>query len=324
MDQLQLRPLNVGEILDAAIKIFRRNGRTMLTIAAVVLAPLVLLELMLVVSAFSSPLLLDPDTVPDTEEVLTFLGGAVLLVVLSALAGLLVKAGAMKAVSDVYLGRVPDWRDSLGYAARQLGRLLVNGVVWVIGIGLGLLFCLVPGIWLWGMWAVAVPAIVVERQGAVGALTRSSDLVKGRFWPVLGILLLLWVARTIANYAVQTISTVLLFTGPGEDLTVNGVISAGLQFGVDLFVLPFTAAAIAVLYFDLRVRKEGFDLELLARQVGGGATFPQPGASPPAWTPPPPPTPEGPPPSGADPWATPPPSPPPPQQPGEGQPPPSE
>ena len=60
---------------------------------------------------------------------------------------------------------------------------MLIGVLEVLGLAL----CLAPGIWLWGIWAVAVPALIIENRSIGGALGRSRALVRGTFWRVWGI-----------------------------------------------------------------------------------------------------------------------------------------
>jgi hypothetical protein len=136
---------------------------------------------------------------------------------------------------------------------------------------LGLIPCLVIGVWLWGIWAVAVPAMMVEGTSVGGSLSRSRQLVQGTFWRVwgiraLGTLLVTIVADLIsAPFTVVGLlvggfhlgqthlsGTLILFTAIGS--MIAGTITA-----------PVRAAIDALLYVDLRMRKEGLDLVLQQR-----------------------------------------------------------
>jgi hypothetical protein len=194
-----------------------------------------------------------------------------------------------------------------GYA--RLRSLLWLTLIHTVILGLAFLACLVPGIWLYAAWSVAVPALLIEGTRGFKALGRSFDLVRGRWWPTAGTILLanlLVVAvRTGFTIVLLPLTAVGAFSGNGfVSALANGVATAAAT----VLTIPFVAAVIAVLYFDLRVRKEGFDLQMLAMRIGAPAPDantaaapmpwlkPQPGAGG-GWAPPPPPgwerTPQG-------------------------------
>ena len=325
MDAAELRPLRIGEILDVAINIYRSNFATLVKAVALVVAPVQVLTALVQASAPDTPFGTFPDpgtTEPpdvDFSDVWTWLAAMLVVGALGAVAGQLALAASLKAVSAAYMGEgEPQWRDSLRFALRRLGPLVWLAVIYNVLLALGILACLVPGIYLYGAWAVAVPVLLLEDVRGRGALKRSRALVRDRWWPtfgavVLGVLLVLVVEGA---FGFLLMGAVLL---PGGD---NGIVQFTLQAVVGtvsgVLATPFSAALAAVVYFDLRVRKEGLDLELLARRVGieppgGRAALLPPSASapptsaegppPPAWAPGLPPSGRSPPASG---WPPPP------------------
>jgi hypothetical protein len=303
-----MRPLGAGEILDVAIKIYRRNWATLFRVVAVVVAPVQLVTMVVLASAVPEPeLLTDPLTPPadpgqplDASDVWALVGGTVSVLVLTFLATTLATAACFKAITDSYLGEAPGWRESLRFAIRRLPSvLLVTILSWVL-ILLGLVACIVPGVWLYVSWSVALPALLAEDVRGRRALGRSYDLVRGRWWPVFGILVLTGIFTAIVSNVVTFLLSAVTFTPAGENLLVALTVSAVSGTIAAVVTTPLTAAVVAVIYFDQRVRKEGFDLELLAARVGiapggeagdrpalGYAPPPPPAGQPPFWPPPP-------------------------------------
>jgi hypothetical protein len=339
----QLRPLRVGEILDVAIKIYWANASTLFRLVALVVAPVQALTVLILSSAlpssetfFPQPTFEPPPQQPpldfDASDLRTAVIGVLLVAILTLVATTLASAACFKAVADAYLGHRPEWRASMRAAIRRLGSVLwivfLSGVVWVGapaaiiagGAVLGavvvqgdaaplvvvpaVLGGLVVGVWLYISFAVAVPALLTEDARGTAALRRSFRLIRGRWWPVFGLLVLGAILTAIVSNVIALGLNALTFTDLGEDTLARLIISALSSTVASVIATPFQAAFVAVLYFDLRVRKEGFDLELLADRMGlppGGAagspaplapTRPPPeaaggGSQPPFWPPPP-------------------------------------
>jgi hypothetical protein len=217
-------------------------------------------------------------------------------------------------VSDTYVGTETDWRASLRFGFHRLGSLLWLTLLHGALLLLAFAACIVPGIWLYAAWSVAVPALLIEGTRGFKALGRSFNLVRGRWWPTAGTLLLANILAAAVSFGFGLLALPFVFTGRDNEFVfdlANGIFGAVAS----VLTIPFVAAVVAVIYFDLRVRKEGFDLQLMAQRIGappravtptpmpwssqpapgfgGGWTPPPP---PPGWTPPHPPPPSGPPP----------------------------
>ena len=306
MDAASLRPLGIGEMLDVAIKLYRQRFGTLVRAVAVVIAPLyaffAVVQLSLIptrddfVESYEST---DPVTgVPDIDWGLfwAFLAGMLLFGLVYFVATQLATAASFRVVSAGYLGEEIDWRESLRFAVSHLRSLVWLSFLLAVFIGLGFLACIVPGIYFYGAYAVAVPVLLVEEVRGRGAMKRSRALVTGRWWPVVVVLVLGMLLAQIVSSVLQGVFSITLGSVDNEVTAVlAGTIGSTLSA---VIVTPFTAAVTTVVYFDLRVRKEGFDLELLAREVGVAPAermfFPPPppppppsGAQPPFWPPPP-------------------------------------
>jgi hypothetical protein len=127
--------------------------------------------------------------------------------------------------------------------------------------------CIVPGVWLYAAWAVAIPALLMEDVRGFKALGRSFDLTRHRWWPTAAILLLANLLASAMALGLGMLALPLLVTGSGNDFVVelaNGIFMAA----ANVLTIPFVSVLVTVVYFDLRVRKEGFDLQLMARRIG--------------------------------------------------------
>ncbi len=122
-----------------------------------------------------------------------------------------------------------------------------------LAIGIGILLLIVPGIFLYVMWWVAIPIAVIERPGVIASLKRSGELTEGKRWSVFGIAVVI----IVINVALGAIGGVIGMAG--------GYIVGTL---VDLVVQAFTAAfgsiVVAVGYYRLRGEKEGVNVESIA------------------------------------------------------------
>lgn len=276
----ELRPLSTGEILDASFKLYTSNWRDLFKISAVVLIPLGIIS-----AAFLGrmdlaglmDLAVDPD--PDPTEALAlmgrFLGRTLIVAAVSFLGTLLVQGASIRIFAARYDGRETSWRESLSEGAGRLPGLLGTALMNGLGVAVGVLLCIAPGVWLWASWYVAVPALMIEGKSPAAALGRSYRLVKQRFWPTLGVAALAF----LIVYVIQQVVGATLGVALGIQAVVNedpaGIFggtllaaSSALSTLVSIFVVPFTAAVATVVYFDLRVRLEGYDLEMLFKDLG--------------------------------------------------------
>jgi hypothetical protein len=269
----RLRPLSLGEILDVSIKICARNWRTLLKAVLVVLVPVMIVSSILTADYTVSSLdfSANADQTPEEalEELNQYLGGFAIGTLLQLLAVLLASAACFRAIAQAYLGDTPDWRASLSYAWHRAPSLLLITLLYGLGVLLGMLLLIVPGIWLYLAWAFAVPVLLVEGLRGRKALGRSFELVKGRWWRTFGVIVVGFLLASIVSAIMQGAFLIGIIFEPDNDLlkVVLNAIGTTVAFAI---VTPFQAALVTVVYFDLRIRKEGFDLELLARGIGAG------------------------------------------------------
>ena len=296
----ELRPLAVGEILDVAIKITFRHARTLILLVLVVVAPAQILVAAVTESAANDTFIdVEGSELPSGDELATFIGALTVIVLLTVLSSTLATGACFKAIVDAYLGSEPDVRTSLRVALRRLPALIwVSVLTYLLG-GLALLALIIPGVWLFVSWTVAVPALLTEDVRGLEALRRSFRLVRGMWWRTFAIFLLGYILAGILSSIVSGVVVGIAFAA--DSPVAEFAVTALANILGALVSTPFTAAFVTVLYVDLRVRKEGFDLQLLFERLGGtpggGVPFlPEPppaplpsaeGDQPPYWPPPP-------------------------------------
>ena len=293
----------MGEILDAGIKVYLRNARTLIGLTAVVVVPFQALSAVVLLSTVSAssevPRGFASIGASRTGDHATSLGGSTILDLTGLLIAALTTAACVKAVSDIYLDQPTDIGTSLRFALRRLGSLLWLEIMTYVLLALAFVAIVIPGIWLYAAWSVAVPALLIEGCRGWGALRRSFRLVRGRWWPAAGVLLVSEVMMWVVAGAIEGVLVAIALTGGAS--VVLTVVVVSLAGGLaSMLTRPFQAAVITVLYYDLRVRHEGYDVALLAEQLGIEPAALPPGATidvgpesvgepggPPFWPPPP-------------------------------------
>jgi hypothetical protein len=293
----ELRPLSIGEILDVAIKIYLRNAWTLFRVVLVVVAPVEIVSALIQASAATN----DDTSTLSSHDVTLYLSALGATTVLGLLANTVATGASFKAVADAYLGEQPAWRSSLRFAFARLHSILWVTILGGIATVIGFVFCLFPGFYLWIAFAVAVPVLLTEGVKGTSALGRSRALVRGRWWGTFGVVLLGTILAGVVSAAIAAVAGIAGGTTDAGSVAGFLVNSVSGTLG-SMISTPFTAAFVSVLYFDLRVRKEAFDLQLLAERIGltappeggyrpapGAAPAPRPtgGAAPPYWPPPP-------------------------------------
>jgi hypothetical protein len=309
-----LRPLSVGEILDAGIKVFTRHWKPLAAIAAIVTGPVYVVYVLLLASIdeelldFSSTFSTSTET-SDTNTDATVLVGFGLTYLLLFVTIVIAFVACFKAVSDAWLGATPSVKRSLQFALRRSFSAGVVGLVAGIVFMIGLFACIAPGIWIGVAWCLCLPALLFERIGPFKALNRSYSLIKHRWWASFLLVVVGNLLVSIIGGVIQ-LGLVGIADAVSENNTIVLAIAQVIASTASAAVsYPYLAAVLTILYFDQRVRKEGFDLQLQAAGfgverdpdaplpaplIGDEIYTPEQRASapywppPPGWTPPPP------------------------------------
>jgi hypothetical protein len=276
-----LRPLGVGETLDAAIKLYRRNATTLWTIVALVVIPLQIFDVIVRRVSLPSDVFLSNGTLYSFSGQST---GSVIVVLLAsflvAVATYIATGGVFEALISSYLGRPATWRSSLSHAGTRAGSLIWLAILSVVFVMIGFILIILPGIWLLVAISVAVPALMFEGVGGFAAMKRSMELVDGRWWATFGRLLAAYVLLFAVLFGITALISAIASGITLHNVTLYVALGGLANVIAYILVTPFVSAVLTVVYIDLRVRKEALDLELVAEQFTGPGSVvpPQPAA----------------------------------------------
>jgi hypothetical protein len=250
-------PLNLGETLDASIKIVRARWRELATVMLVVGGPIQIATVVIALTTMddykAGSGFLTPTDGVDSGSDGAYVGGATAILVLMLLGYVFGTVACYRLIADAWLGREVSVAASLRFAGERLGATIWLAIMLVAGIVAGFIAFIVPGVWLAVAWSVAYPAMIVEGTGGLPALQRSTKLVQGRWWATCGRLAVAIILVTVASAVVGSV-----LIAPFDDTSAAAVVVEALSnLVVSLFATPFLAAVAMLIYFDLRARKEG-------------------------------------------------------------------
>jgi hypothetical protein len=260
----QLRPLALGEILDVAIKLVRRSFKALALAVLVVAVAIAVVEILITFSTTTYDSVLGERTaVSDAAAVAAGFVSLVLFLVLYVIA----TVACFGAIADAYIGRRPDWRASLRFAARRAGSTMWLGILMAIGLTLAFVALIVPYFYFAVAWSVAFPVMLLEGVGGTKAMRRSFRLVRGSWWKTFGTLFVAYALTFLLSALGGALVGAIVGAAVGNGSALAVVLQQIVDIGVQVVTLPFFAAVLIVLYVDLRVRKEGFDLALMADHI---------------------------------------------------------
>jgi len=263
---LRLRPLEVGDLLDETFRMYRRNFVLFAGISVIVSIPSSALLgygyslLGNILQQSTTGVAPDFSGLANTLPALA-VGALVNLALVPFFYGAVIFAAC-----EAAQGRPVSAGGIVAAVVRRYFPLL--GYFLLIGL-MAIAFCLIPlWIWIWVGWLVVVPAMFVEDAGLIQAMGRSWRLVEGRWWRTFLVIFLLFIIQYVARLALNAfiaLAQYLLLVIAPSGLVLG--IAGATQVIVDSLVNPILQIAIVLVYFDLRVRREGLDLFQLAQRV---------------------------------------------------------
>jgi hypothetical protein len=232
-------PFRVGVVLSKTFSVFGSKLGSFLLLAFIPLIPVLAVTLLT---------LAGPQRGPPASSAAA-LGG--LIGILTFVLGIVAQATTLYGAFQQMGGRPFSIAQSLSVGLKR--SLPVFGVALLAGLGTALaaMLFLVPGIIVACMLYVAVPACVIEKMNVMASLNRSALLTRGYRWQVFGLLALVTIIGLIAQFVLAWLGGVMLW---GKLLTFCWLVIA----------TSFGAVLAAVVYHDLRVAKEGIDIDNLA------------------------------------------------------------
>jgi hypothetical protein len=280
MTETRLRARSVSEIVDASFQLYRQNAAEYIAAGAITYVPWLIIQLVMVL--WRGPTVTLASTGAIVATVVTFVGT---LIAYALMTGVIARLG-----SDAYLGRrssleigeaIRDVLPRVGaligagilkyllIAVAVLAIVFVGGIVAaatpgvmraVLMVGLFVL-CFVGAIYVGVRYFATSTSIVLEGQTAIGSFSRSLVLSKGRAWHIFLTLLLVWIIYVVGALASYLVA--MLASSP--------VLLVVITTAYTIVAYPLMGLAETVLYYDTRIRAEGFDIEVMAQGLGSPA-----------------------------------------------------
>lgn len=259
MATLELRPMGIGDILDATFRLYRDYFARYLSIALVVYVPFAVLTG--VVQSFQpDPAAGPPDPTQLTGQLGLLIGSLGLYFLFAIIFLPLCNGALVHNISSAYLGEDLGTKDSYARAAPRLVRLILAQILVGLACMVGFVLCVVPGV-IFMLWFMLTPTVVMlETRGAMASLERSRELMRGN----LGKGFVLWLVIIILQMFVGGAAGAIVAVVPWPHMFFAGF----FQTVLSAFIVPIQLAPLILLYYDLRIRKEAFDLEQLASSLG--------------------------------------------------------
>ncbi|HWC75719.1 MAG TPA: hypothetical protein VG454_17465 [Gemmatimonadales bacterium] len=242
----ELRPLSIGEILDGALVLLRRHFGLLLGIALLCQGVPAVLDVYIALTGGSTQ---NP-------------GFSLLDRLLTAVGGVLVTGATVRVVSEAYLGRSPVFGEAMSFAGSRFGTILGANIISGFLTVLATVAFIIPGIVVACGYSVAATAAALESGSSTDALRHSWALTKGFRWKALGLFVVAIGALVIVYFS----AGVLAGLG-GAVIGATDTLVALVTALVSLLIYPVLSCVFTVFYYDLRVRKEGFDIEMLSNQL---------------------------------------------------------
>ena len=241
MPPAALRPRSIPELLDATFALLRQHYVDFVAIAAVLWVPVILVK-----------------SLPGVSW-------QILGAILSAGASAAVTGAVILLVSQTYLGEEPTIAEVLRGAFGRLWSLVLAGIYQGLLVLVGFILLVIPA-FIFFAWAFAMPMVIVlEGRGVSAAFTRSRELARGNILRILLTLGAAYVLVLVVSLAFGAVAgALILATGVGHARVLVAVLT-GLGY---IVASPIYSGIGTMLYYDLRMRKEGFDLEMMAGELG--------------------------------------------------------
>jgi hypothetical protein len=259
-----LRPLSVSDLIDETFQIYRKNFLFLISIGAVLMVPMAVIEVFQQVAVQER----------GTSDFGFFIGSTVLVGFVRYIVYLGVLSAMIYAVSEIRMGRKPSVSEAYSNGMERFPAMVGVGLLFLLLIVLiSVTIIGIPvAIYLSVCWLLAFHVTVLENKGGWSSLARSRDLIKGQWWRVLGITVLVYMIVYVVDLVFSIPGLAFGFSSAFSDAgtSFRATTSAvGTIFGAvgTIVTGPIIYIAWLMLYYDLRARKEGLDLEMMANQL---------------------------------------------------------
>lgn len=262
-----LGEMTLGDILDRGMKLLFARLPVFYVINLLVLSPLIAFQLAL-------PFLFESADIRDESLLIAFVVAGLVLLLLVMVLQPIGTAAMLHIVMEEYAGRRASLGAAFRFALTRFIPLFFASLLLGLLLFVGMLACCIPGCFVIAVYSLVTQVVVLERAGVGEAFSRSADLTRGYRWRVFGVIILLTVANSMVQGVVGQVLGVVL---PPQQIIpqnngfkvetnhVNYVVNVIVTQLVAILFATYVAVCTTLLYLDLRIRKEGFDLELAAQ-----------------------------------------------------------
>ena len=264
---LRIRALTLMDVLDESFRIYRANFPVLAALAILLAIPLLAVQLMSgttnVLSAYYSAFVSasgPPTDITAGNPLIALLQYPIQLAMLPFTVSALFAAAVA-----IVLGRPVTVRSALQTVFRRYWTLWA--LSFLFGLSSVALCCLPLGIWLLVRLSMLFPVVFTEEASVGTAFERSWRLTDRAFWRTFAVLLLALILAYIVESALAAVFVAGASLFPGLPIQVRVFLIVAVASLMVQLVQPVFTIAVTLLYFDLRVRREAFDLEVLAYQL---------------------------------------------------------
>ncbi|MGD0865099.1 MAG: hypothetical protein ABSA49_06045 [Rhizomicrobium sp.] len=250
------RSFDIGSVLSNTFAVIGHNFITFAVIAAIAGIPgFAFSWLTTGMTPFGRAQFVAPPGMPPTTYVVILFAGGLLGFVFSCVLQAALIHGT---VADLN-GRRASFADCVATGLKAFLPLAAIAILAGMGMGIGMILLVVPGIILMVAWSVAIPVRVIERKPIFEVFGRSWQLTSGYRWPILGLFIIVGIGSAVLQFALLPLQGIMASS------TVGGsVVFLAAATIVGILVSMFGATMAGVMYYELRSAKEGIGPEALA------------------------------------------------------------
>ena len=245
------RRMSVGRVFQRAISAITFNPVVVLGLALIVGAvPGLIMTYLFVQMGVGSPTALQTGAISFRGFIgMTFVSGLITMVISA-----LVQAALTRATVSAIDGRRVTFGESLSSALRVVVPLIGLSLLFALGLMLGFVLLIVPGVILMVVWAVAVPSLVIEREGVFAAFGHSVQLTKGARWKILGLFLVLGVTYWLLSIVLGLVGLKMYGATTAAGLGIGNLLGSII---IQTIFNMLWGTIQPALYVELRQWKEG-------------------------------------------------------------------
>jgi hypothetical protein len=273
---IDLRPMTLGELLDRTFSLYKKN---FWLFAGIMTVPALVAFIFQVANTIfnlpfgkmpvAGPVRTGAAAVPNPAFFGSFFGGLFLVLFIFMIIYAMSHAATVFAVSDVYLGRETSIRSAYFRVWGKVIRVILVIFLTYLCVWAGLIFLIIPGIIVGCRTACGIPVAMLEDRGPMNALSRSWELTKGFAFQIF-VIFVMFLVLSYAGAAIFTLPFTLMIVSAAKGGTIPFWPSMLQHLGAfisGVLVGPIATIAYTLMYYNLRVRKEAFDLTHLMQSM---------------------------------------------------------